>query len=130
MQTTKKKNVLLLISWIIGLLYTVYLVYYMASTADASQAESSAYQAGTAIGIMIIMPHAAFCGLAVIFNLLGWAMNKSWAALVAGILYAVALVLMPLYFFGVVVEIILCFIGFAKIRALEKAENAAQLPTA
>ena len=37
-------------------------------------------------------------------------------ALTAGILYAVAMVLFPMYFFFVVVEMILCFIAFARMK--------------
>ena len=43
-------------------------------------------------------------------------MNKAAFALTAGILYAVAMVLFPVYFFFVIVQMILCFVAFAKMR--------------
>ena len=36
-------------------------------------------------------------------------------ALTAGILYAVAMVLFPVYFFFVLIQMILCFVAFAKM---------------
>lgn len=43
-------------------------------------------------------------------------LNRRAFALTAGILYAVAMVLFPMYFFFVVVEMILCFTAFARMK--------------
>ena len=62
---------------------------------------------------------------AVIFNVLGWAMNKRGFALTGAILYTVALVLMPLYFMFVIIQMILSYVGFAKLKTII-ADNTAQ----
>lgn len=43
-------------------------------------------------------------------------LNRRAFALTAGTLYAVAMVLFPMYFFFVVVEMIICFIAFARMK--------------
>ena len=62
--------------------------------------------------------------LAVIFNILGWAMNKRGFALTGAILYTVALVLMPLYFMFVIIQMILSYVGFAKLKTIIAANTA------
>lgn len=111
----KKKSKLLLVSWIIGALYLVYLISYMGSAGSATGADS-AEALGTAIGLALIVPHLLVVALAVLFNILGWAMNKRGFALTGGILYAVSILMMPLYFMFVLIEMILSFVGFAKMK--------------
>ena len=109
-----KKSTLLLISAIIGTLYIIYLLYYCSSTL-AAQTDSAA-ALGTTIGIALIFPHAFMTFLSVIFNWVGWAANVRWGALTAGILYSVATFLMPLYFMYTIIEVVLCFVGFARMK--------------
>ena len=45
-------------------------------------------------------------------------MNKRGFALTGAILYAVAMVMFPFYFFFVVVQMILSFVGFAKLKTI------------
>lgn len=111
----EKKSKLLLVSWIIGVLYVVYLFWYMSSAGSAAGTDS-AEALGTAIGLALIVPHLVFVVLAVIFNILGWAMNKRGFTLTGGILYAVSILMMPLYFMFVIIEMILSFVGFAKMK--------------
>ena len=54
--------------------------------------------------------------LATIFNGLGLFMKKRGFALVGSILYAVAMVLFIPYFMFVIVQMILSFVGFAKLK--------------
>ena len=112
----QKKSVLLLVSWILGALYFVYLIYYMSSTGNAAGSADAAEAIGTAIGLALIVPHLLFVGLALIFNILGWAMSKRGFALTGAILYAVSILMMPIYFMFVLVEMILSFVGFAKLK--------------
>lgn len=112
----QKKSVLLLVSWILGALYLVYLVYYMVSAGGAAGSADAAEAIGTTIGLALIVPHLLFVGLALIFNILGWAMSKRGFALTGAILYAVSILMMPIYFMFVLVEMILSFVGFAKLK--------------
>lgn len=114
----EKKSKLLLVSWIIGALYLVYLISYIGGAGSAAGTDS-AEALGTAIGLALIVPHLLFVALAVIFNILGWAMNKRGFALTGGILYAVSILMMPIYFMFVLIEMILSFVGFAKMKKPE-----------
>ena len=113
--TKKKKSLPLLISWILArelaaLAPMQQLMRRMRQSADAAQA------LGAGIATAMVTPHMIFVFLAVIFNILGWAGNIRWSALCGAILYAVALALFLPYFMFVVVEMILSFVGFAKMK--------------
>lgn len=114
METKTKKSVLLLIAGILGLAYAIYLVVYFAGANTSAEGVGEALGAG--IATAMVTPHMICTVIAVIFNVLGWAMNKAGFALVAGILYAVAAVLFVTYAMFVVVQMILCFIGYAKLH--------------
>ena len=107
--TKKKRSTILLISGILGVIYSIYLVAYFTGAVGST---SGAEQIGVAIATTIIMPHMVGTVLATIFNVVGWAMNMKWFALVGATLYAVACVLFPLYFFFVIIQMILSFVGF------------------
>ena len=109
-----KKSKLLLVSWILGALYSVYIVFYFFNS-TASQADATA-AIGAGIATMIVMPHMLCVILATLFNILGWAMNKRGFALTGAILYTVSIALFPLYFMFVIIQTILSFVGFAKMK--------------
>ena len=110
----KKKSTVLLIAAIIGLIYAVYIITYFAGAGNDAQNTSEAI--GVGIAAALVMPHMICTIVAVVFNILGWSMNKAGFALVAGILYAVAAVLFFAYAIFVVIEMILCFVGYAKLH--------------
>lgn len=117
-----KKSVLLGIALALGAVYVVYSLWYWFGGGAAGQVGSdSASQAGAGLAAVIVMPHLVLTLLAVVFNALGFVMGKRGFALTAGILYAVAMALFPVYFFFVIVQMILCFVAFAKMRGTEKA---------
>jgi len=63
------------------------------------------------------MPHMICAVLAAIFNMLGWSMNSRGFALTGAILYAVAAVMFPLYAMFVLVQMVLSFVGFARLKS-------------
>lgn len=113
----KKKSVCLLIAAILGVAYAIYIVSYFfganASTSNAAEA------IGTGIATAMVTPHLICVVIAAIFNVLAWAMNKRPFALTAGILYAVSAVLFFIYAPFVLVQMILSFVGFARIKKLD-----------
>lgn len=109
-----KRSKLLLVSWILGAVYSIYIIVYFFGNA-ASQADAAA-AIGAGIATALVMPHMVCTVLATIFNVLGWAMHKRGFALTGAILYAVAMVLFPLYALFVIVQMILSFVGFAKMK--------------
>lgn len=108
----KKMSKCLLISFIIGVLYLLYSISYWSGTAGSGA--DAAEQIGSGIAIALVMPHLICTALAVLFNGLGLFMKKRGFALTGAILYTVALVLFPMYFMFVIIEVILSFIGYAK----------------
>ena len=116
MKVKKRRSKLLLASAIIGVLYILYSISYWtgANTSGADTAEAI----GAGIATALVMPHLICTGLAVIFNIIGWAMNHRGFALTAGILYSVAMILFPMYFMFVLLEVIFSFVGFAKLKKI------------
>lgn len=114
----KKGKVLLLIALIIGAIYLIYSFSYWGGA--TSSAGSDAETVGAGLATMLVMPHLVMTGLAVVFNALAFFMYSKPFALVAGILYSVALVLFPMYFMFVLIEMILCYVAFAKMPKKEK----------
>ena len=114
----KKGKTLLLISMIIGIAYLIYSFYYWGG-ANASTAASDTEAIGTGLATVIVMPHLILTGIAVIFNVLAFFLYNRPFALVAGILYTVALAVFPPYFMFVIIEMILCYIAFAKMKKNE-----------
>ena len=116
-QETKKKqkmSKLLLISLIIGVAYLAYSFNYWGGAVDSGV--DTAEQIGTGLATALVMPHLVFTALAVIFNALGLFLKKRGFALVGAILYTVALVLFPIYFMFVIIEMIFSYIAFAKMK--------------
>lgn len=110
----KKLSKLLLVSLIIGVIYLIYSAVYWSGAAGSGA--DTAEKIGAGIATALVMPHLVMTVLAVIFNALGLFMRKRGFALTGAILYTVALVLFPVYFMFVIVEMILSYIGFAKMK--------------
>ncbi|MCQ4935790.1 MULTISPECIES: hypothetical protein [Anaerotignum] len=114
-----KKSKLLLVSGILGTLYLIYLItYFMGGMATDDQAQVIA----GGIATMLVMPHMLCVGIAVIFTWIGWALRARWGALVAGILYSVSILAMFIYAPFVIIQLILSFVGFAKMKKSNEAK--------
>lgn len=119
----KRRSVLLLIAAILGVAYAIYIVVYFAGVNTSSSGAGEAIGAG--IATVLVMPHMVCAVLAAIFNVLGWAMSSRPFALVGGILYAVAAALFPLYIMFVLIQMVLSFVGFAKLKkAKDRMQSA------
>lgn len=103
-----KLNIWLLISFILGVLYMIYSVFYWG---NAISTDFTGAMAAT-----FVVPHLVCTMVAVVFNGLGLFMHKKVFALTGAILYAVAMALFPMYFMFVLFEMILSFIGYARMR--------------
>lgn len=116
MENEKKKKLskCLMISLIIGVAYLAYSASYW--TGAAGSGANTAEQIGSGLATALVMPHLICTALAVIFNALGLFLKKRGFALTGAILYTVALVLFPVYFMFVIIEMILSYIGFAKMK--------------
>ncbi|MEF9892606.1 MAG: hypothetical protein RR738_04690 [Anaerorhabdus sp.] len=107
-----KKNICLIVSFVLGLIYMIYLVFhFFGSIANTTGAE----QVGVGLATAIVMPHMIFVLIGVIFNGVSIFTNNKWLALTGAIGYSISLILFPLYFLFVIVQIILSYIGFAQL---------------
>lgn len=116
-----KKSKLLLVSWVLSGLYVVYLVSYFASVLSGT---TGAEQAGAGLAGIIVFPHALVTFIGLIFNFFGWLMNKRGFALAGAILYSVAMFLFPFYFFFIIIQTVISYVAFAKMKpAVSPASN-------
>lgn len=104
---------MLLASGTIGTLYLIYLITYFTNGVVSTD---GAEAIGAGLAAALVMPHMVCVAIAVIFNWLGWALKVRWGVLVAGIMYAVSMVCMFLYAIFVLLEMIFCFVAFAKMK--------------
>ena len=110
----KKLSKTLLVAFILGVLYLLYSASYWSGAVSSST--DTAEQIGAGLAAAIVMPHLICTFIGVLFNGLGLFLRKRGFALTGAILYTVAMVLFPVYFFFVVVQAIISYIGFAKMK--------------
>lgn len=113
-----KRSKLALISWILS---AAYLVYLIASFAGGIGSTEGAEQAGAAIATTLVFPHMLAVGIGLIFNVLGYFLNNRAFVLVGAILYTVSILLFMMYFMFVIVQMVLSYVAFAKMKK-EKVE--------
>ena len=123
----QKKNVLLIISAILGLAYTIYLIVYF--TGANAGTSSDAEAVGTALATALVLPHLILVALGTIFNIIAVFTNKRGLALTAGILYAVGALFFLVYALFVVPMIVLSFVGFAQLKKVSQAAVPVEVPT-
>lgn len=113
----KERSKVLFVS---SLITTAYVIYLMVHFGSSFFAEDSAEVVGGALATALVTPHMFFLGLGVVFSWIGFFFKKSWAALVAAILYCVGAILFLMYALFVVPSIILGFVGYSKQKKLSK----------
>jgi len=57
--------------------------------------------------------------LGLLFNILGWSLNKAGYALTGAILYTVGIVLMPVYIFFILIQTILSYVAYVRMKGYE-----------
>lgn len=119
-----KRSKALLISAILGSLYSVYLIVYFSGSIFGS--EGGAELAGIAIATALVTPHIILVVLATIFNWVGYFSNKRGFALTGGILYSVGGAIFIMYIMFVVPSIVLSFVGYSKLKTIIKLNNSNQ----
>lgn len=115
-------NVLFIISAVIGLIYTIFIISYMANTGDSGA--TSAEQIGISIAMAMIFPHVVVVVVSVILNFVTVFTNSTVLGLLTGIFYSVSGLLMPIYILFVAAPIVLSWIGYVQLRKRnQKLEN-------
>ena len=114
----KKRSAMLIIATVLATAYAIYLLcYFIGGTASATD---TAEAVGGAIATALVMPHAIMFLIGAVFGWLGVFLKKSWAALVAAILYAVGAVLFLAYIMFGAPLLILGFVGYANQKKINK----------
>ena len=107
--------------FVASLLTTVYVIYLIVHFGSSIFVEDAAEALGGALATALVTPHMFILGLGAIFGWVGFFVKKSWAALVAAILYSVGAFLFMLYIIYVVPSIVLGFIGYSKQKKLNSS---------
>lgn len=120
----KRRSVLVLISAILGVLYVMLCISYWGDL--PSKSPNAAHAIGTGVATIIVMPHLTCSFFATAFNVIGWVMNNIKLVLTGAVLYAAACVVFPLYAVFVIIQAILSFIGYARMKKRDKAWDTKQ----
>lgn len=107
-------NACLLLAVIVGAIFT-FLKWFNAISVLQEMGDSFGEWLGVSLGLGVTSPHMLLDLLALVFAIIGFAVNAPWAALVAGILYAVALFAFPMWWYSVLAQMILCFVAYAQM---------------
>ncbi|GAA0674006.1 MULTISPECIES: hypothetical protein [Clostridium] len=115
-----KHSKALLISAILGALYSIYLICYFTGAIGGSE---GAEQVGAAMATALVTPHMVLVVLATIFNWVGYFTNKRGFALTGGILYSVSGVMFLIYIMFVIPSIVLSFVGYANLKKINNESD-------
>lgn len=111
----EKRSICTVIALVLSLAYLVYLAYYWVTAAQ--EYTTFASQAGFQIAKGLVMPHIIATAIGFVFNAVGVILPNRWFVLVGAIVYSVAIVLFPVYFMFLVLQVILSFVGFGLMVA-------------
>lgn len=106
----EKRNACIIISLILTIGYLAYCVYYWRFSGNI--VSDSAEMWGFNVAHALVMPHIVAVVIAFVFNWIGVILPNRWFILVGAIIYVIAMVLMPIYFMFVILQMILSFVGF------------------
>lgn len=110
----KKKHpgrILLAIATVIGIGMAIYVWHYWSTSLTAESGELGSFIAGA-----MTLPHMVIMSFGLLFLLVALFGSARWAALTAGILYSVAILVFPVWFFDSVAQAILCYIAYARMK--------------
>ncbi|MFZ2258087.1 MAG: hypothetical protein WAV55_08115 [Clostridiaceae bacterium] len=110
-----KRSKLALIALLLSGAYVVYLFTYFTGGVS-SAAQDSSEQLGMAIATTLVLPHFIVTLLGVLFNALGYFMRSRGFILVGAILYAVAMFFFIPYFMFLVIQTVLMFVSYARMK--------------
>lgn len=109
-----ERSNLLLVSWAIGGIYAIWLVYALATGITPQVA--SIWDFALNMMVIAMLPHAAFEILGLAFNIAAWYSNNHKLALTGAILYSVSIAAFPLMIAFVAAPTALSYVAFAKMR--------------
>lgn len=115
-----RRSICLLVSTIIAFAYLAILAFFtLGMMAGAITTLDDPVAAAIASGFIgsilnaLLLPHAVFLLLGLIFNFMGWFSKSRGLALTAAILYTISLALMPFALYLLLAPVVLSYVGFA-----------------
>lgn len=108
-----KKNKLLLVSLILGLLYFIF-IFTQVLTYHFTQLNQE--QIGFGLASIILFPHTIATGVAVIVNYFALTRETKKLILSSAILYIIAMILFLPLFYGTIISAVLCLITYNQQR--------------
>ena len=112
-----RRSRLLLAACVISTLALAYTVWYMISaTGSALRTDDAARGLGTMIAMGLAAPFAVVSGIATVFAWVGYGTARRGFVLAAAILFSVAIFLMLPWFFMDIIQMILCYVCYARMK--------------
>lgn len=115
------RSKVLIISSILGVAYSLYLIFYFSGTMSGDVSDTEAI--GGALATLLVTPHIVMVMLSTLFNILAVTLKKVGFALTSGILFSVSGILLPLYLPFVIPMIVLSFVGYAKMKKYKNSPD-------
>ena len=121
----KKSPFTLRLAAAIGIFQTKFMWDYIGQYIDIADGTVTYSQnLGTELFLAMALPFGVLATSAFVFCLISCLFKQRWAALVAGILYSVSIVCLIPWLWMIVVQMILCYVGFAQMKTKpERTEN-------
>ena len=112
---SERRNILLLISSIIGIVYAIILTIYFIGVYNQSIMGVIAFR--------LVTPHIILVGLAAVANGLSWYLDNGWVALASAVLYLVAGLVFTMYLLYILIPVVLAFVGFVMVNNKQQRDN-------
>lgn len=111
----KRRSKTALIAMVIGVAYGVYALSYWFGGGVEYGADTAA-NVGAGLATAIALPHTIAAILGALMNAIGYFANSRGFILTGAILYTVSLVLFPVYFMFVIIQMVLSYVAFARMK--------------
>jgi len=118
----QKRDLFLLISGIIGLAYSVFLIVYFGGINNASLSPAAdtfndfGKQLAGMIALRMVTPHIIGICIAALANAAAWYLSNKWLALGSAAAYLIAGLLFMSYLPAVILPIMLLVVGFIRLN--------------
>lgn len=110
------KRLLTIIAFLFAAAYVLYCIIYWGG-------EIATGDGVAVLAVYILMPHLIATAVGFVLTTLALFLGKSWWNLAAGIVYIVAIVFFPAYWFFLIVPCVLSFFAFARMRKLQALDD-------
>lgn len=119
----RKHPASLLIGGIIAAVLLFFLFDFMNFELDEALKDNTAASLGTLLGLTYMVPFRTLMVGGTIFCWIACLFSFRWAAIVAGVLFAVSMIILPRWMLVPLVPMILCFVGASKLKPTAEEEN-------